>query len=131
MSLKAHTLNGEVHAHSHGAAHAMEVPPNSRRLFCNGQVGARLDGVVPEDPVEQIQVIFERLDKILSAASMGFSDIVRLTVYVTDKSIFEAFFKQRKATMGNHSPPAVLLIVDEVTRVGVKIEIEAVAAKSV
>ena len=48
--LTAHTLNDRICAHSHDAAHAMEVPPNARLLFCNGQVGARKDGTVPDDP---------------------------------------------------------------------------------
>ena len=38
-----------------------KCPPNARLLFCNGQVGARLDGTVPENPLEQIEVIFERI----------------------------------------------------------------------
>jgi len=131
MPLKAHTLNDEICGHSHDAAHAMELPPNSRILFCNGQVGARLNGVVPDDPSEQICVIFERIEKILSAASMTFHDVVRLIVYVTDKSIFESFFKLRKATMGDHNPPAILLMVRDFPRAGVMVEIETIAAKSV
>ena len=38
--LTAHTLNDRICAHSSNAAHAMEIPPNARMLFCNGQVGA-------------------------------------------------------------------------------------------
>ena len=53
--LTAHTLNDRICAHFHNAAHAMEVPANARLLFCNGQVGARLDGTVPEKPLEQMR----------------------------------------------------------------------------
>ena len=69
--LTVHTLNDRIRAHSHNAAHAMEVPANARLLFCNGQVGARLDGTVPETPLEQIEVIFERIRAILAAADMN------------------------------------------------------------
>jgi 2-iminobutanoate/2-iminopropanoate deaminase len=128
--LTAYTLNDRVCAHSHGAAHGMEVPPNARVLFCNGQVGARLDGTVPEDPLEQIEVIFERIGTILAASNMTFGDAVKFTVYVTDKSILDDYFRVRARIMGNHNPPATLLIVTAFPRAGVKVEIEAIAAKA-
>jgi len=59
--LTVHTLNDRICAHSHNAAHAMEVPPNARLLFCNGQVGTRLDGTVAGNTLEQVEVIFERI----------------------------------------------------------------------
>jgi 2-iminobutanoate/2-iminopropanoate deaminase len=128
--LTVHTLNDRIRAHSHNAAHGMEVPANARILFCNGQVGARLDGTVPEDPVEQIEVIFERIGIILAAARMAFADVVKLTIYVTDKSILDAYFRVRGRVMGDHNPPATLLVVMPFPRAGVKVEIEAVAAKA-
>jgi 2-iminobutanoate/2-iminopropanoate deaminase len=127
--LTAHTLNDRICAHSNNAAHAMEVPANARILFCNGQVGARLDGTVPEDPLEQIEVIFERVRIILSASNMTFEDVVKLTVYVTDKAILEDYFRICARIMGNHNPPATLLIVKKFPRSGVEIEIETIAAK--
>ena len=44
--LTVHTLNDRICAHSNNAAHGLEIPANARILFCNGQVGARLDGTV-------------------------------------------------------------------------------------
>jgi enamine deaminase RidA (YjgF/YER057c/UK114 family) len=128
--LTAHTLNDRICAHSGNAAHAMEVSPNARTLFCNGQVGARLDGTVPETPVEQIEVIFERIRTILAAANMTFDDVVKLTVYVTDKSILDDYFRMRGRIMGAHNPPATLLVVQKFPRPGVEVEIETIAAKA-
>ena len=128
--LTAHTLNDRICAHSHNAAHAAEVPPNARILFCNGQVGARLDGTVPEDPREQIEVIFERIRIILAASNMTFDDVVKFTVYVTDKSILDDYFRIRGRIMGDHNPPATLLLVKEFPRSGVEVEIETIAAKA-
>src|SRR5262249_17445232 len=93
--LTAHVLNDRICAHSSNAADAMEVPANARLLFCNGQVGARLDGTVPEKPAEQIEVIFDRIATILDASRMTFQDIVRFTIYVTDKSLLEHYFRTR------------------------------------
>jgi enamine deaminase RidA (YjgF/YER057c/UK114 family) len=127
--LTAHTLNDRIRAHSNNAAHGMEVPANARILFCNGQVGVRLDGSVAEEPLEQIEVIFERIGIILAASRMTFADVVKLTVYVTDKSILDAYFRVRARVMGDHIPPATLLVVMPFPREGVKVEIEAIAAK--
>jgi 2-iminobutanoate/2-iminopropanoate deaminase len=121
--LTAHTLNDRICAHANNAAHATEVPANARTLFCNGQVGARLDGTVPEDPLEQIEVIFERIRIILAASNMTFA------VYVTDKSILDDYFCIRGRIMGDHNPPATLLVVKKFPRSGVEVEIETIAAK--
>ena len=128
--LTVHTLNDRICGHSNNAAHGIEVPPNARLLFCNGQVGARLDGTVPETPLEQIEVIFERIRLILAASGMTFADVVKLTVYVTDKSILDNYFRMRARDMGDHNPPATLLIVNKFPRPGVEIEIETIAAKA-
>jgi 2-iminobutanoate/2-iminopropanoate deaminase len=128
--LTTHTLNDRICAHSNDAAHATEVPPNARILFCNGQVGARPDGTVPADPLEQIEVIFERTRLILAASNMTFDDVVKFTVYVTARSILDDYFRIRGRVMGAHNPPATLLVVKEFPRSGVEVEIETIAAKS-
>jgi 2-iminobutanoate/2-iminopropanoate deaminase len=128
--LTAHTLNDQICAHSNNAAHGTEIPPDARILFCNGQVGARLDGTVPQDPLEQIEVIFERIRIILAASDMTFKDVVKFTVYVTDESILDDYFRIRGRFMGDHNPPATLLIVRKFPRSGVEVEIETIAAKA-
>jgi enamine deaminase RidA (YjgF/YER057c/UK114 family) len=128
--LTVHTLNDRICAHSNNAAHGVEVPANARILFCNGQVGARLDGTVPESPLEQIEVIFERIRIILAASAMALKDVVKFTVYVTDKSILDDYFCVHRRLMGDHSPPATLLVVKSFPRPGVEVEIEAIAAKA-
>ena len=75
-------------------------------------------------------MIFERIGIILAASNMTFEDVVKFTVYVTDKSILDDYFRIRGRLMGNHNPPATLLIVNEFPRAGVDVEVEAVAAKA-
>ena len=127
--LKVHTLDDQVRAHSNNAGHATEVPPHARWLYCNGQVGARLDGTIPGTPKEQIHVIFERIGTILGAANMSFSDVVKFSVYVTDGDIIADYLDVRGDYMGDHNPPATLLVVNPFPRAGIEVEIEAVAAK--
>jgi len=84
--LTVHTLNDRICAHSSNAAHGVEIPANARILFCNGQVGARLDGTVPEDPRQQIEVIFERIGIILAAARMTFGDVAKFSESAMNQS---------------------------------------------
>lgn len=128
--LTIHTLNDQICAHTNNAAHGIEVSPGARMLFCNGQVGARLDGTVPQEPLEQLEVIFERIRVILAASNMTFRDVVKFTVYVTDDSIFDDFYRFRGLIMGDHNPPATLLVVKKFPRAGVEVEIETIAAKA-
>jgi 2-iminobutanoate/2-iminopropanoate deaminase len=128
--LTVHTLNDRICAHSNNAAHGIEVPPNARILFCNGQVGARLDGTVPEDPLEQLEITFERIRVILAASNMTFENVVKFTIYVTDKSILDHYFHIRRRFMGDHNPPATLLVVKRFPRSGVEVEIETIAARA-
>jgi enamine deaminase RidA (YjgF/YER057c/UK114 family) len=61
---------------------------------------------------------------------MAFRDVVKFTVNVTDKSILDDYFRIGRRIMGDHNPPATLLIVTKFPRSGVEVEIEAIAAKT-
>ena len=127
--LKFHNLNDLICSHRNNAPHGVEVPPNARILFCNGQVGARLDGTVPEDPREQLKVIFERIGIILAASKMTFDDVVKFTVYFSDSSIPDWYSQEAMRIIGAPKPSTVIA-VNKFPRPGVVLEIEAIAAKA-
>ncbi|MBG05051.1 MAG: enamine deaminase RidA [Rhodospirillaceae bacterium] len=127
---KFHLLNDRICPHSNDAAHGVEIPAGARLLFTNGQVGSRPDGTIPTDPSEQIEIIFERLQFILEASDMTFQDVIKLTVYVADPDVLEAYHQNRARFLGDVKPPATLLLVGSFPRPGIMTEIEAVAAKS-
>ncbi len=128
-ALKIHTLNDEICPHTNNAAHGVEIPPGARVLYTNGQVGARPDRSVPDDPAEQVEVIFERLETILTASGMYFRDVVKFTVYVTDKRILDHYQRISQRVLAGHNPAATLLIVPGFPRAGIQVEIEAIAAR--
>ncbi len=127
--LKVHTLNDAICRHFNNAAHGVEIPPGARVLFTNGQVGARPDGTVPDNPAEQLEVIFERLKTVLAASDMGFGDVVRFTVYVTDMDILDDYSRISQRLLQGHNPAAILLIVEGFPRPGVQVEVEVIAAR--
>lgn len=126
--LKTHVLDGLYH-HSSNVAHGVEVPAGARLLFTNGQVGIKRDGTTPRTTAEQAEVVFARVEAVLAAAKMTLSDIVRLTVFLTDEGDVRTFIEVRDRVMGAHKPGAIILVVKALARPELKIEIEAVAAK--
>jgi 2-iminobutanoate/2-iminopropanoate deaminase len=126
--LKVHILDA-LYRHSSNVAHGVEVPAGARLLFTNGQVGTRPDGTTPPTTAEQAQVVFSRLEAVLAAASMTFSDVVRFTVFLTDQADVGTFVEARDRIMGEHKPGAILLVVKALARPELRIEIEAIAAR--
>ena len=126
--LKVHVLD-ELYHHSSNGAHGVEVPAGARLLFTNGQVGTKPDGSTPEATADQAEIVFGRLTAVLQRANMTLGDIVRFTVYLTDRADVKTFVEVRDSLMGDHKPGATLLVVRGLARPELKIEIEAVAAK--
>jgi enamine deaminase RidA (YjgF/YER057c/UK114 family) len=126
--LKTHVLD-ELYHHSSNVAHGVEVPAGARLLFTNGQVGTKLDGTTPRTTAEQAEVVFARVEAVLAAAKMTLSDIVRLTVFLTDQEDVRTFVEARDRVMGDHKPGAIILVVKALARPELRIEIEAIAAK--
>ena len=126
--LKVHVLD-ELYRHSSNVAHGVEVPAGARLLFTNGQVGTKPDGSTPEATADQAEIVFGRLTAVLQWANMTLGDIVRFTVYLTDRADVKTFVEVRDGLMGDHKPGATLLVVRGLARPELKIEIEAVAAK--
>ena len=126
--LKTHILD-DLHHHSSNVAHGVEVPAGARMLFTNGQVGTKLDGTTPKTTAEQAEIVFSRVEAVLAAAKMNLSDIVRLTVFLTDQRDVGTFVQARDRVMGDHKPGAIILVVKGLARPELKIEIEAIAAK--
>lgn len=123
-----HVLD-DLYPHSSNVAHGVEVQAGARLLFTNGQVGTRRDGTTPATTAEQAEVVFARLEAVLRAARMALSDIVRLTVFLTDERDVATFVEVRDRVMGAHKPGAIILVVRALARPELKIEIEAIAAK--
>ncbi len=53
-------------------------------VFVSGQVGARPDGTPEPDLDKQVQLAFDNLSAILSAAGGSFDDVVDVMVFVVD-----------------------------------------------
>lgn len=110
-------------------SHQVEIT-GERLLVISGQVGMRADGTVPEDQIEQLEVVFENILRNLEAANMGAKDILKLTYYV----VGEMDNVKRRAIitskLGEHKPCSTFLFVAGLASPVYKVEVEAIASRS-
>jgi 2-iminobutanoate/2-iminopropanoate deaminase len=85
----------------------------------------------PGDLLTQMQFVYERVRESLAKYSLGFRDVVRETMYVTDMDALIAAMDYRKSIYGDGPFPATTAV--EVKRLfvaGLMIEIEITASIS-
>jgi 2-iminobutanoate/2-iminopropanoate deaminase len=112
-------------AYSHGVL----IPPNARVLHLSGQIGARPDGVVPEDGEEQADNVWRNVMAILAAADMTAKNLVKITAYIVDEAVFPFYAAARQRNLGGIEPPASTAVyVPRLVLPEWKIELEAIAA---
>lgn len=114
----------------------MPVPQNytngilvSDTAYIAGQIGIDAEGNCPPDAHGQSVQAFKNIAKILAEADMTLSDIVRMTVYLTDLEDYADYSKARIANLGDHKPASTLVVVASLVRPHYKVEIEVTAAR--
>lgn len=112
-----------------GYTHGLLMEGVERRLIISGQVGVAPDGSVPNTGEGQIAQAFANLRAVLEANGMAITNLVKTTVFLTDRSLLTSFRAARDAVYGGHAPCSTLLFVAGLAdpRFVVEIEAEAVA----
>ncbi|HEY7060153.1 MAG TPA: RidA family protein [Chloroflexota bacterium] len=98
-------------------------------IYVAGQVAtdAQDQLVGPDDVREQTRVVMRKIATILEAAGARLSDVVKLTVYLTDVSLRAGYHEARREFYPAN-PPAGTLVGNVALAVpGALIEIDAVA----
>ena len=98
-------------------------------LFISGQAALAEDGslVGPGDFKAQAHQVFKNLKTVLNQAGAGLSDIVKVTVFVTDMQNFPAFVELRKEYFSLPYPADTIAQVQSLALPELMIEIEAIA----
>ncbi len=110
--------------------HAIEVKQGARTLYLSGQVGNLPDGSVPKTIEAQAAAVWANIGAILADAGMGFADLIKITILLTDKAYILPSRAARDKALGDIRPPAsTLMIVSALASPNFMIEIEAIAAK--
>ena len=111
------------------------IGPYSQAIEANGFLF--VSGQIPTEPetgqmsavdvVAQTKRVMDNLGAILSAEGLGFEDVVKTTIYLTDLSDF-ARVNEAYAAYFESDPPARAMVQVAALPKGARIEIEAIAA---
>ena len=119
-----------VHQPIAAYTHQIELSGSERWLILSGQVGRKVDGIVPDDPIEQLDVALENLERNLLAANMGVQDIVKLTFYLVGEMDATRRRDVIAARLQSHQPCMTLLFVAALASPIYKVEIDAWASSA-
>jgi enamine deaminase RidA (YjgF/YER057c/UK114 family) len=117
--------------------HAFSVDPRSfsRLVVISGQISIAEDGALVGDGdfEAQFHQVYGNLEKVMIAAGAKMSNIISLRTFMTKASDLAQFHQLRKEHYprifaGGDYPPNTLLIVDQLYRPELRLEIEGLAA---
>lgn len=108
-------------------AHGAVVTGAARWLYVAGQVPEDSDGRVPETFVEQCRLAWRNVVAVLERGGMGPRDLVKVTVFLSDRRFREENAQVRDEVLGGHSP-ALTVVITGIWDESWLLEIEAVAA---
>ena len=107
-----------------------EIPADARVLFVSGQVGVDSRGKILDGIEKQVTQVFKNIGQVLKAGGMGFKDVVKVNVFLTDSR----FIVPYRATRDRYFPKApfpasTLLVIQGLADPAMLVEVEVVAAK--
>lgn len=109
--------------------HGLLVPPGASLLVTSGQLGIGLDDAVPPDVTGQAELCFSAISAVLEEAGMDFSDVIRISGFVTRREDFSLYMAVRDRYTLDPKPASTLIIVSGFTRPEFLVEVEVTAAK--
>jgi enamine deaminase RidA (YjgF/YER057c/UK114 family) len=107
-------------------SHAVRV---GNLIFCSGVSAREPDGRVhaPGDALQQAEYCFTKLATILAGVGCGFSDIVKITTYVTRYEHRAALGDVKKRYLVEPMPASTGVVVDSLSDPDLICEIDVVA----
>src|SRR5260370_10565943 len=125
-------LNPPTLACASGFSHGV-LTTGGRLLFLAGQTASDAAGeiVALGDIVAQYEQVLQNLQTVVEAAGGSMQDIVKMTIFVSDRDDYRARLKQvgkgHRAYFGNYYPAIALLEISRFFQDGALIEIEGIA----
>jgi enamine deaminase RidA (YjgF/YER057c/UK114 family) len=105
----------------------IELSGAQRLVFVAGQVGVDADGALADGIAAQTERAIANLNAVLAEAGLAPSDLVKLTIYLTDPANMEGFIAAAGPLLTS-TPPATSMLIVNMPWPGLLVEIEAVAA---
>jgi 2-iminobutanoate/2-iminopropanoate deaminase len=105
---------------------ALEISGATRRLYISGQIPATRDGFVPTDFLAQAELAWQNLTAQLAVAGMTVANLVKVTIFLSDRKYAMENRIARKAALGDHAP-AMTVIITGIFDEAWLLEIEGIA----
>lgn len=109
-----------------GYSQALESKDTSRRLYISGQIPERRDGTLPTAFKDQARQVWANIRAQLAAADMTMDDLVKVTIFLSDRQYTIENREVRQEVLGNHAP-ALTVIITGIFDESWLLEIEAIA----
>ncbi len=109
-------------------AQAIDLTEFGRLLVVSGQIPVQTDGQVPPDFAGQCRLAWANVFAQLRAAGMGIDNLVKVTVFLSDRRYAEELRSIRQELLGAHVV-ALTVIITGIFDEKWLLEIEAMAAE--
>jgi len=96
-------------------------------VFVSGTVGWRPDGNIPTDIRDQCRQMYENVKHVLHAAGSGLEHVVSTTTYLVNASDYRALNELRAEYFAKEPPASAVVVVKELVRPELLVEVEVVA----
>ncbi len=106
-----------------------EARPNLRWLMTSGTPALSLADSLPTDITGQAEHAWTNCLEALKKANMTVDDIVKVTQYLTRPEDIRPYAKVRRRLIGDVRPAFVLLVVPQLGRPELLLEVEILAAR--
>jgi 2-iminobutanoate/2-iminopropanoate deaminase len=123
--MKTYRNPENIHAPLAAYTHQIEVTGQSRWLVLSGQVGKDLEGNIPEDPIQQIEIALVNILENLKAADMEVKDLVKLVFYLVGDTDNTRRRDVISKVLKDHMPCMTVLYVAGLASPALKVEIDA------
>mgnify|MGYP000193825360 CR=1 FL=1 len=119
----------------YGFCHTVKAPSNGEIVYISGQSGGEgKEHTLSENFRHQVQVLLANLDVALKSHDLGFNDVMKITILIVDHDMEKLTIwgeEMNKYWTTNTLPASTLIPVPALALEGMKIEVDAVAFKSV
>ncbi len=109
-----------------GYSQALETTNGTRRLYISGQIPVTSDGTVPETFSAQARLAWTNVLAQLEAADMTISNLVKVTIFLSDRKFALENRQARQDALRDHAP-ALTVIIAGIFDEAWLLEIEATA----
>ncbi len=101
-------------------------------VYVAGQVSLGDDGILvgaKDDMRTQARQTFRNIEKVLAEAGASLDDVVKITCYLTDKSMYADYAAVRSEVFNGNLPASATVVVAALVLPGAVVEVDAIAVR--